>query len=133
MMFCGALELLKVKNVHLKVLFALNIFIRKRKLCFGKTYVSDEPRISKQKWSYRTKKFDAPCFFGSIRRSYLNHASHLNTFRNDLLFAVQGAIQILRSHRGGAGGSRKKQTKAYRGRVELSGQIVRILKDFNDV
>ena len=48
MMFCGALELLKVKNVHLKVLFALNIFIRKRKLCFGKTYVSDEPRISKQ-------------------------------------------------------------------------------------
>ena len=71
--------------------------------------------------------------FWSIRRSYLNHASHLNTFRNDLLFAVQGAIQILRSHRGGAGGSRKKQTKAYRGRVELSGQIVRILKDFNDV
>ena len=55
----GALE---SKNVHLKVLFALDIFIRKRKLCFGKTYASDEPRISKQKRSYRTKKLTLLAF-----------------------------------------------------------------------
>ena len=131
MMFYGTLELLKVK------MFILKYYLLWTFLSESANYVLVKPMpvmnpVFQNKSGVTEQKNWRSLLFWSIRRSYLNHASHLNTFRNGLLFAVQGAIQLLRSHgaRVGLGKSKQRRTG---GRVELSGYFVHILKDFNDV